>query len=464
MRERHLKRSWFLIMMMLSILCFRNVTVQAASGEEKALAAYKTALEKNYFCTQDNEEKVTANSFCLIHLNGDAIPELLVKCYLGGGWGGTKGYLVYTYQNGKVKRLAVLNGGESNTQAYYYEKAGVLREDWTRWGYTTRKFWKMTSSKVKAAFGYTKPENGTAIYYSEGKTVNKNQYNALVKAAVGKEQAVNVEKLLKANTSKNRTRYLAPAKPAVRLNKSSVTLTLGKTVSVKLKASVTGTKSKVKWSSSNKKVAVVNSSGKVTAKKAGTATITAKAGKVSAKCRITVKKKESVKTRNKKALAAYGKILQKNKFSGIYGTGLADVFYLLDINGDGVKELITRKDKVIYIYTYDGNKAVQILTRGGWGGNSLTYYKKSKVLLFYQSGSGILENTYYVMKNGKMTAAARIGINYTAEKAEYELNGKKASKASVDKYRQKLSKESAVKLEYNVFKKNTSANRKKYCK
>lgn len=52
---------------------------------------------------------------------------------------------------------------------------------------------------------------------------------------------------------------------------------------------VTGTSGKVKWSTSNKKVATVNKKGKVTAKKQGKATIQAKVGKNVLKCKVTVK-------------------------------------------------------------------------------------------------------------------------------------------------------------------------------
>ena len=65
------------------------------------------------------------------------------------------------------------------------------------------------------------------------------------------------------------------ANAAIKLNKKKVTLTVGKTVQLKVK----GTKAKVKWSSSNKKVATVSKKGKVKAKKVGKATITAKIGK-----------------------------------------------------------------------------------------------------------------------------------------------------------------------------------------
>lgn len=77
----------------------------------------------------------------------------------------------------------------------------------------------------------------------------------------------------------------------VKLNKTKLTLEIGKTATLKLK----GARVK-KWSSSNKKVATVSSNGKVKAKKAGTAIIKAKAknGKTY-KCKITVKKKENKK-------------------------------------------------------------------------------------------------------------------------------------------------------------------------
>ena len=62
---------------------------------------------------------------------------------------------------------------------------------------------------------------------------------------------------------------------------------------------ITGTNKTVKWSSSDKNIATVSSKGKVTAKKKGTATITAKVGKDKYTCKVTVKNlpKESSKTK-----------------------------------------------------------------------------------------------------------------------------------------------------------------------
>ena len=83
-----------------------------------------------------------------------------------------------------------------------------------------------------------------------------------------------------------------PVKPSVKLDKTSLTLTKGKTYT--LKTAVTDTNKAVSWSSSNSSVASVDKNGKVTAKTKGTATITAKVDGVSASCKVTVN--EPVKT------------------------------------------------------------------------------------------------------------------------------------------------------------------------
>ncbi|MBQ8135234.1 MAG: leucine-rich repeat protein [Clostridia bacterium] len=77
----------------------------------------------------------------------------------------------------------------------------------------------------------------------------------------------------------------------VKLSKTSVSVNKGKTYQLKATVLPTYAKNKkVTWSTSNKSVATVSSGGKVTAKKAGTATITVKTvnGKT-AKCKVTVK-------------------------------------------------------------------------------------------------------------------------------------------------------------------------------
>ena len=71
----------------------------------------------------------------------------------------------------------------------------------------------------------------------------------------------------------------------IRLTKKSLTLRRGQTRKIKLSGA---SANKVKWSSSNKKVAIV-SGGRITAKKAGKAVITARYKGKKYKCSVTVK-------------------------------------------------------------------------------------------------------------------------------------------------------------------------------
>ena len=85
---------------------------------------------------------------------------------------------------------------------------------------------------------------------------------------------------------------LTEIKPTkVALNKTSLTLTVGKSYTLKATFTPSNTTNKnLTWSSSDKKIATISSTGKVKAIKKGTATITVKtANGKTAKCKITVK-------------------------------------------------------------------------------------------------------------------------------------------------------------------------------
>lgn len=73
--------------------------------------------------------------------------------------------------------------------------------------------------------------------------------------------------------------------PTIYLNKTTVTMAPATTAKLKL----IGKKGKIKWSSNNKKIAVVNSSGVITAKAKGKATIKAVSKGVTYTCAVTVK-------------------------------------------------------------------------------------------------------------------------------------------------------------------------------
>ena len=75
-------------------------------------------------------------------------------------------------------------------------------------------------------------------------------------------------------------------KVSIKLDKSSANVVCGKTVQIK--ATVTNSKDAVKWTTSNKKIATVDSTGKVKGLMAGQAVITATVAGKTAKCKIQV--------------------------------------------------------------------------------------------------------------------------------------------------------------------------------
>ena len=119
--------------------------------------------------------------------------------------------------------------------------------------------------------------NTSVATVSGGKVTAKKAGTVTITAKVG-SKAANCKVTVK-----------APLK-SISLNKTSASVTAGKTVSLSVTYNPTNTtdSKSVTWSSSNTSVATV-SGGKVTAKKAGTATITAKVGNKTASCKVTVK-------------------------------------------------------------------------------------------------------------------------------------------------------------------------------
>ena len=83
------------------------------------------------------------------------------------------------------------------------------------------------------------------------------------------------------------------ASAAPKLKKTQIVLVKGETQ----KLQVTGTEETVKWSSNKKKIAQVASDGTVTAKKKGTAVITAKIGKTKLTCKVLVEQPKLNKTK-----------------------------------------------------------------------------------------------------------------------------------------------------------------------
>lgn len=148
--------------------------------------------------------------------------------------------------------------------------------------------WHSSNSKVAKVTGvspigriYAK-KNGTTIVTAQCSSPYPGAYKAW-KVVVGSKSSGADSSSGSATTSKKVT------VKSIKLNKSKITLNKGKSATLKYTISPKKAKTTVSWSSSNSSVASVNS-GKVTAKKAGTATITAKTSNGKKKsCKVTVK-------------------------------------------------------------------------------------------------------------------------------------------------------------------------------
>lgn len=186
-------------------------------------------------------------------------------------------------------------------------------------------------------------------------------------------------------------------------------------------------------------------------------------------------------SKNAKAKKAYAKVLSSEKAAeGIidtsWGLGKNTEFALLDINKDGVSELIFTPDGGYHvdIVSYIKGKVKNV----GWGfSGSQKYYPNKHIYYSQTTHSGDDVYTYYKFTGKKMKVVAeKYGndhINAVTGKAkpqnkiyasfapyEYTVNGKRVSAKKYKAYVKKLlSGAKSKKLKWH---KNTAKNRKKY--
>lgn len=258
--------------------------------------------------------------------------------------------------------------------------------------------------------------------------------------------------------------------PTIKLNKSSLTLEVKKTAA--LRATVEGPDQSVTWKSDNTQVATVDKNGKVTAKKAGTCTITAAANGVSAKCKVKVQsEKES-------AIAAYKKFLSQEEISWLNDSDLSKPsneysFCLAYLDNNDIPELImTQNDGYhwsdhVALYAYVNGK-VKLVTSEMLAEKN--YKKKGIYLDCCQGNGGYWYTNYYLFSNGKATRwlyyehtmdwnSQREYNNY------YKYKSKKKIKIKKSEFKKILKKKvGSAKAKAFSMHKNTKANRAKYLK
>lgn len=197
---------------------------------------------------------------------------------------------------------------------------------------------------------------------------------------------------------------------SVKLNYKKLTLYKGQKKQLKIK----GTKKKAKWSSNKKSVVSVDKKGKITAKKKGTAVITAKVGKKNYKCKVTVKVKASVKnnvnnnfSKLRSYILKYGQTNSRgnkfikysedeNNFAIVYDGKGFDFIFTQD--NDGVKSSIDmyvkapNKSKLYPEYTVIfedyGESAIASTDL-----NPSTYTKNSQLHFYVSNSTGFINNS-----------------------------------------------------------------------
>ena len=132
---------------------------------------------------------------------------------------------------------------------------------------------KASKAGVSGKVTYTSSKPSVASVEANGKVTAKAAGTAVITVKCGNYKA---------------TCKITVKKPSVKAAASAKTVYVGKTSQIKV--TKTGLTGKVTYTSSNKAIAAVSKTGKVTAKKAGTATITVKCGSYKVTCKITVKK------------------------------------------------------------------------------------------------------------------------------------------------------------------------------
>lgn len=169
--------------------------------------------------------------------------------------------------------------------------------------------------------------------------------------------------------------------------------------------------------------------------------------------------------KNSKAIVAYKNWLSQSNCVG---------FSVFDIDGDGIKELLTTYDGYgknvynFYVYTYNKKKVVSCTDNvAEYSMFGLYHNKSTKKLHGSHGGGGSEEHWYYKMGKGKVLKKVSLvkvenGYNYKTEKMTYKyyFNNKEITQKQYNNKNSNWNKN----LQAFKFYKLTKANIKKYIK
>ncbi len=270
---KKITKGLFILFVILMAFGVNNMSASAEVSEEElrtVYSAYEEFLADNRYESNwtTEDRKVYANysdypvRFAFLDANQDGIPEMITTGKETTS--DSPGYL-YTYKNNMVVFVDRMDFGSG------------IGGEWATFYYNpTRREIVLSAT--------TDESEGSSVYtsfsYDGVKVTRKGNYR--IENYNSTLNFLEANKLLRTYQNNKEGRKLFFG---VSLNKTSIRLS--KTESFKLKAETSFT-DEIEWTSSNENVAVVNSQGRVTAKKTGTARIIAKAGIYSVSCDIKV--------------------------------------------------------------------------------------------------------------------------------------------------------------------------------
>lgn len=277
----------------------------ASSANAKACKAYKEILSKTTIkWASEHSIKTKQLRFSCQDINKDGVTDLVI--YNPHGSNATGLYRIYTYAKGKVKKVG------QYTNLNVYPNNNYYTDTHTNVGHTYYRYYRLgkngkatkLAAYEEATMEHPGYNGGDLVTTYEG-DIASYTYNFMIhgRRATSVETMSFIQSLERGakrisflkNTASNRSKYVKSPSSTPKLSVTNKTLTAGKTYSLKMK---NATGKKITWKSSNKKVATVSKQGIVTAKKAGSATITATVAGKKLTCKIKVHA-----SANQKALA-----------------------------------------------------------------------------------------------------------------------------------------------------------------
>ena len=198
--------------------------------------------------------------------------------------------MLHTQQLERLFTATCTFKGKEYTCPEKKEVKGDQKDSKAKFAKTSYNLYSTQSGKVSLVSDY-KQDGIVSIKSSNPSKVSVNTAG-VIKAGVVKGKAVKVTITAVVKSGKTIKTVVTVAPTKITLNATSVPLQLKKSTSVIKVAKATLPGDQIaSWSTSNKKVVTVSKSGKITAKKVGTAvvTITMKSG-ATAKCKVKVQK------------------------------------------------------------------------------------------------------------------------------------------------------------------------------